>query len=250
MAAKLQTALTLVVLAVISAPTAVRADKCMGAKLKAVGTKEAGLLTCESKVAAKNDTSGLAACRSKVIAKFSAAFTKTGTCAGDQTRCEDLADACDSAMAAFLTDTVPSKCEAVKRKAAGRLASAELGCYAKAAKKNVPLDAACISTAEAKFGAALAAAGTCPDGGFPQNEVEHNCVLTTVRTMDRVVTDVCPTLGQCVCGWVPLSPNTSCPSTCGLPCTGPNDETCFDPCGTRPPDCGPEYGFCTDACAP
>ena len=39
-----------------------RADKCMGVKLKAVGKKEAGLLGCQARVAAKNDSSNLSAC--------------------------------------------------------------------------------------------------------------------------------------------------------------------------------------------
>src|SRR5262245_45644047 len=153
-----------IVIALATSGTA-RADKCTGAKLKAVGKKEAGLLACESKVAAKNDTSGLAACRSKVIAKFSTAFAKAGSCPGDQTRCEDIADGCDSAIAAFLTDTFPSKCEASKRKAAGKLAARELGCYAKAAAKAIALDGACIAKAQGKFGAVVGKAGACPDGG-------------------------------------------------------------------------------------
>jgi hypothetical protein len=52
-----------------------RADKCAGAKLKAIDKKEAGLLACQAKVAAKNDSSGLAACEGKASAKFVKAVT-------------------------------------------------------------------------------------------------------------------------------------------------------------------------------
>src|SRR5262249_16182258 len=143
----------LILLAVVAPPA--HADKCTGAKLKAVGKKEAGLLACQAKVAAKNDTSGLSTCETKVIGKFSAPFGKAATCAGDQTHCEDIADSCDSAVASFLTDTFPSKCEAAKRKAAGKLSSGELGCYSKAATKGLPLDTSCITKAQSKFGAAF-----------------------------------------------------------------------------------------------
>jgi hypothetical protein len=182
----------MVVLAVGALPA--RGDKCTGVKLKAVGNKEASLLTCRAKVAAKNDTSGLMACESKVKGKFSNAFGKAGSCVGDETTCEDIADACDSAMAAFLTDTFPSKCEAAKRKTAGKLASAELRCYATAASKGAALDTGCITKAQSKFGTALSRAGTCPDGGSPQAVIERDCVQPAFTTNGAgMVTAVCPT---------------------------------------------------------
>jgi DNA-binding beta-propeller fold protein YncE len=184
------------------ATTSASADKCAGGKVKAVGTKEAGLLTCQAKVAAKNDTSRLAACKSKAMAKFATTFVKAGTCVGDQTRCENVADGCDSAMAAFLTDTFPSKCESSKRKAAGKLASRELRCYSKATKKGLALDTSCITKAQGKFATALIKAGACPDGGSPQNEVENNCVQPAVTTNSGgMVTDVCPTCGMFLTAW-------------------------------------------------
>ena len=190
----------LVLFAIAAVPA--RADKCTGAKLKAVGKKEAGLLKCQAKVAATNDPSGLVACESKVMGKFAAAFAKAGVCAGDQTRCEDIADGCDSAMGAFLTDTFPSKCESSKRKAAGKLAGRELGCYSKAAAKGLALDTTCITKAQGKFGAAMTKAGGCPDGGSPQNEVENNCVQRGVTTNGGgMVTDVCPACGTFVTKW-------------------------------------------------
>ncbi len=72
----------LVLLAVGAAPA--HADKCTGAKLKAVGKKDSGLLGCQAKVAATGDSSGLAARETKAMGKFAAAFAKAGTCAGNQ----------------------------------------------------------------------------------------------------------------------------------------------------------------------
>jgi hypothetical protein len=182
----------LILLAVVAPPA--HADKCTGKKLKAIGKKEYGLLACQAKVAKTGDSSGLSACEMKVMDKFAAAFTKAGACAGDQTTCENMADGCESTVSSAMTDTFPSLCEAAKRKAAGKFAKGELGCYAKAAAKGLPLDTSCITKAQSKFGAALTKAGTCPDGGSPQSEVENNCVKPTVATDGGgVVTDVCPT---------------------------------------------------------
>ena len=171
-----------------------RADKCTGAKLKAVAKKESGLLGCQSKVAKKGDPSGLTACGQKVSGKFSLAFAKAGTCGGDQMRCEDIADACESSVGGAFIDTLPSKCEASKRKAAGKLASKELGCYAKAAAKALPVDSTCLAKATGKFSTAITKAGTCPDGGSPQALVEEDCVTAAVTTDGNgTVTAICPT---------------------------------------------------------
>jgi len=156
-------------------------EKCMGAKLKALAKKEAGLLTCRAKVAATGDSAGLGACQQKVMLKFTTAFGKAGSCAGDQTQCESYAESCDTAMAALLTDTFPSKCEAAKRKAAGKLAGQELVCWAKAAATGQSVQTgACITTAEGKFGTGVMKAGGCPDGGSPQAAIENECVYPVV----------------------------------------------------------------------
>jgi hypothetical protein len=171
------------------------ADQCTRAKLKAIGKKESGLLACQAKVAARGDSSGLSACESKVMAQFSHAFGNAGTCMGDQTVCESVADGCVSSVAGAFIDTFPSDCEARKRKAAGNLAKRELGCYAKAATKGLPVDSVvCISKSTMMFSVALTKAGTCPDGGSPQGFLESHCVTPAVTTDGGgVVTDVCPT---------------------------------------------------------
>ncbi len=171
------------------------ADQCTHAKLKAIGKKESGLLACQAKVAASGDSSGLSACESKVMAKFSHAFGNAGTCMSDQTACESIADGCESSVAGAFIDTFPSDCEVRKRKAAGQLAKGELGCYAKAATKGLPVDSVvCIPKSTMRFSVALTKAGTCPDGGSPQSFVESHCVTSAVTTDGGgVVTDVCPT---------------------------------------------------------
>jgi hypothetical protein len=169
------------------------ADKCTGTKLTAIGKQAAGLLGCEADLAKKNDPSALAACVSKVQGKFSTAFDKAGACAGDATMCEGIAETCENTIAAALTETFPSKCEAAKRKAAGELASAELGCYATAAMKLAAVDPGCLTKAQEKLAKALTKAGTCADGGSLQSLVEAICVQPAV-TVDggAMVTDVCP----------------------------------------------------------
>lgn len=62
-----------------------------------------------------------------------------------------------------------SKCAAAKVKAAGKKASAKANCHAKALQKDLPVDAGCLSKAEAKFEASFAKADekndNCPNTG-------------------------------------------------------------------------------------
>ena len=233
------------------------ADQCTRAKLKAIGKKESGLLACQAKVAASGDSSGLSACESKVMAKFSHAFGNAGTCMGDQTACESIADGCESSVAGAFIDTFPSDCEVRKRKAAGKLAKGELGCYAKAATKGLPVDSVvCIPKSTMKFSVALTKAGTCPDGGSPQGFVESHCVTPAVTTDGGgVVTDVCATTPtttttlpfQC------SNPGTSCGTNCI--CLGfANPGFCGDVGGygnscSNDGDCNPDARcLCLRAC--
>ncbi len=218
---------TAVALALLATAAPARADKCTGAKLKAVGKKEAGLLGCQAAMAKTNDASGLAACETKVKGKFFTVFGKAGSCIGDEMTCEDEADACETNLASAMTETFPSRCEATKRKAAGKLASSELGCYSKAAAKGAALDGGCISKATGKFSTALGKAGTCPDGGSPQMLVENDCVQPAVTTDGGgVVTNVCPCPGSSVgCDGVCFSGKVN--DSCGV-CGGNNSEVGCD----------------------
>jgi hypothetical protein len=170
------------------------ADQCTGAKLRAVGKKESGLLRCQATVAVTNSTLGLTACEGTVKGKFSTAFGKAGTCVGDEMTCESIADNCESAVSGAMTETFPSKCETAKRHAAAKLVLGELRCYEKAAAKGITLEVGCIPIAQGKFATAITKAGTCPDSGSPLSLVENNCVQPAVTTDGGgMVTNVCPT---------------------------------------------------------
>jgi len=172
------------------------ADTCIGAKLRAIARKEFRLLYCQARAAATGDFGiFLAACEARAVGKFNVAFGKAGSCAGDQTRCEDIADFCGSTMGGFITATTfPNKCDAAKLHAAGKFARGELACYTRAATTGLALDTSCITKAQGEFGMALTKAGTCPDGGSPQSEVEGYCVRATMTTDGGgMVTNMCPT---------------------------------------------------------
>jgi hypothetical protein len=224
----------------VMAASPANADKCTGAKLKAISKKEAGLLGCQAKVAAKNDSSGLFACETKVMEKFGAAFAKAGVCAGDQMTCENIADGCESIVASAMTDTFPSPCEAAKRKAAGKLAKGELGCYSKAAAKSAPVDTiACIPKAQKKFSGALTKAGACPDGGSPQSLVEDNCVTPAVTTDGGgMVTDVCPTTSTTTTTSSTTTSSTSSTTTTSTSTTTTTTLSCYPPAPYVPLDAG------------
>ena len=193
------TNLVAVALAVLFTAGTARADRCASVVLKLVAKKEASLLTCQSKVAATNDPSRLETCRAKADEKFSASWARAG-CITHAAPCGDAAADCESSIAVLLADTLPSACEARKRRAAGKLAKAELYCYAKAAAKAVAVDAGCIARARDKFDKALAAAGPCPDGGAPRDAVEQSCVQSVTATdCQGAATEACLV-------WLPLPP--------------------------------------------
>ena len=173
--------------------TVARANKCASVKLRAVGAREAGALRCLAKVAASGDSSRLAACEAAVVTEFAEAFAGAGSCGGTQSRCEEIADGCAVAVGAMLTDTFPSKCESLKRKAAGTLVRKLLGCHTKAARTGRAPKSACIEKGRKKFAAAVRKAGGCPDGGEPRTVVESVCVGPAVTVgAGGVVTGACP----------------------------------------------------------
>jgi len=174
------------------------ADPCTGAKLKAIGKAANSIAGCHAKVAATNDLTTLEDCKIKAIGKLADAFTKAGSCAGVLGECQAITDRCEAEIDETFTDAFPSKCESVKRKAAGKLVKAELGCYAKAASKNVAVDNACILKATDKFASALAKAGACAQASTPLTRVENACVAPAVVTDGgNMVTDVCPATVCC-----------------------------------------------------
>ncbi len=248
---------TVIAAAALAAGSPAHADKCTGAKLKAVGKKEAGLLDCQAKAAATGAPPGpgLAVCEAIVKSKFSTAFGKAGTCAvGDEMTCEDIADNCESTVSTAMTDILLPGCEAAKRKAAGKLAKGELGCYSKAATKSLPVDTVvCIPKAQGKFSAALTKAGACPDGGSPQNLVEDNCVQPAVATGGGgMVTDVCPTTTTTTT--ITTTSTTTTTTTTSTTTTSTSSSTTttsstFPPCTVDGAPCGScGNGICAPLC--
>jgi len=178
-----------VVLVLAASPA--RADKCTGAKLKAIGKNESGLLICHSKVAAKGGPSPLAACIQKVEGKYATAFSKAETCSGDQTVRECLAENCATAIRGDLPDPGPSRCEAARLKAASKTAGDKLTCNAKAAAKGAMVDPACIQKAEAKYQAAFAKATGC-GGRSDQRNYLRPCQWGSIgQQVAHWATEVC-----------------------------------------------------------
>src|SRR5262249_45355696 len=140
-----------------------RADKCTRAKLTDLARKEARLLACHEKAAAKGDATLLGPCLAKIETRYVAAFANAGTCDGEQTTCACLADKCATAVRVALPERGPSTCEAARLKAAARRASAKLLCNARAVRAGIPVSAACLRKAEARYQASFKATGCSGD---------------------------------------------------------------------------------------
>ena len=235
----------------LTVPTAGSAagDKCVGLKLKALGKKESGLVGCQAKVATKGDPTLAAACESKVIAKFQASFAKAGTCSGVEADCEDIADACRDSVRGALpdgTDTASaSKCEGKRLKAAGKKASAKLGCYAKAALKGLPVDTSCLDKATAKFATAFDKVSGCTgDEASVEGLVDNGCVAAAVEVDGgNNVTAICQTTTTTTTTTTPLCTTTS----TTLPTCGNNVVDIGEDCDPPGSSCG-TAGTCSASC--
>jgi hypothetical protein len=194
----LRGALAVLAVLVLSAGPA-SADKCIGAKVKAIGKKEKGLLACQAKLAL--GASVEPACDSKYMTKFDSAYNKSTCTSPPAAVCEAIADDCRDKVRLALPDgntATPSRCEAARLKAAGKKAGAKLGCYAKAAAKDAAVDPACLTKAEGKFSTAYNKVTGCATDG-PSGEmstettIDNECVdqVVTVDGMGKV-TAICP----------------------------------------------------------
>jgi len=186
---------TIAVLATLATITAApaHADKCLSARLKAIAKKERVLLACRARVAAKGEPALYALCRQKAVDKFNAAFGKTTGCAGTLSSCEANADDCNTKVTAQLPDAGPSQCEFARLMAAGKKASAKLGCYARAALRSVPVDGVCLARATSRFNVAWAKTSGCSGvQEIVEDTVDAECVGDLVTTDGSGnVTDIC-----------------------------------------------------------
>ena len=193
-----------VLASVLLAYGSARADKCVGLKVKAIGKKEASLLTCQSKVATKGTMDVQPVCDAAAVMKFNSNFERAGACGTPSANmCEDLADACRDQVRAALPDgdgTNPSKCEAKRLKAAGKKASSKLNCYAKASTKATGVDSACLAKADIKFSKDFSKVSGCSgDGQFASVEsvIDTYCVDALVTADGQgMVTGICPPSGS------------------------------------------------------
>ena len=168
---------------------------CLAKKLAGIGKLEAKLLLCHAKVASTNDSSRLAACQAAASSQFATSFAQAGVCGGDPLVGQALADECASTIADAMTDTFPSRCEAAKRKAAGKSANKQLRCHGKAWRNCADVESACLAGARAAFSAGLTRAGSCPQGTSPESDVESRCVQPALDALgsDIAVACVLPT---------------------------------------------------------
>ena len=117
-------------------------DKCVAAKLKAIGKKESSKLACLARVAQTGDSSGLSDCNARAESKYDLAFAKAGECGSSEAACESSVDSCVSQVAANLPD-VSSRCEAAKLKAAAKAVTGLFNCSARSASRGKPADPDC-----------------------------------------------------------------------------------------------------------
>ncbi len=242
-------------LAIAAAPA--RADRCTAAKLKAIGRKEAGLLGCYSTATAKGDASGVATCVAKVEGRYGSVFARAGSCSGDATVCESIAEACADVIRGDLPDPGPSRCEATRLRAAGKKAAGKLVCNAKAAARGLAVDAACIQKVAGKFQAAFARTSGCTgDQTTVEDAVDRDCVGAvradasgggTVGVLcDRVC---CQLQNFCMGG----GGATECTGANGTPVTGglvcDDSHQCVAPETATPAGCC-EEGTGTGHCVP
>jgi len=216
-------AVALVAVVVIGAGTA-RAASCVVGKLKAVGKKEAGLLKCQAKNAARPDPTRLSTCESRCMVKFGRACSKAGACAGDCSTCESNADSCETNVRAALGPN------ATLLKSASRVVKAEMRCYMKAAARSVAVDTGvCIPKAQAKFAGSVTLRTTveqdCVDGQVvtdgggtpPAGAVTDLCASTT--TTSTTTTSTTTTTLVC-CNVLVVGNQAGCFESTDVSCTG------------------------------
>jgi polyhydroxybutyrate depolymerase len=158
-----------VLVATLTAPASAGtpSQSCAAAKLKAAGKKASGMLNCERK-AAKAGLSSDPACTAATDDKLQGGFAKAelgGSCAvmNDESSVEARIDQWSASVAALLRPSAAAnQCAALKLRAAGKKILAKLRCHSAALKKGQPVDAACLSKAEAKFQDKFAAAEGSP----------------------------------------------------------------------------------------
>jgi len=169
-------------------------SECLSAKLEAIGQREARLLFCLAKVAARGRATTFGACNRRAGIRYAAAFGRAGSCDGDRTECECLAENCAVDLRVLLSDRGPSRCEAARLKAAGKEAIGKVRCNVKALREGLIVDQTCIQRAEETFRSAFARTRRCAgDQAATEAIVNAECVaaLGGDATGGGMITDIC-----------------------------------------------------------
>jgi hypothetical protein len=177
---------TTTVLSTSTTTTTLPKSKCSSKEIAAAGKKAGGKAKCHAKAAGK----GIAVddgCLTKEEGKFAKAFAKAQQ--HDDCVAAVSAPAVESQVDAFITELVgqttagssaESKCAAKQIAAGGKKASDKTKCHAKAVKKGLPVDPACLGKAETKF-----------TGAFAKAERKADCLVgdTTAGDVEATVDD-------------------------------------------------------------
>lgn len=154
----------------VSNGTASAASKCTAGRIAAAGKKASGILKCHAKAEAKGAALDLN-CVGKAVAKYNSDMGKAtgkGDCVNaglpnvvDAT-IEAKVDAFVNSVVAEIDPGFPapaqSKCSSGEKKCVGKKAQSKAKCYQKAQLKGLPVDPACLTAAETKYGPCMSKA--------------------------------------------------------------------------------------------
>jgi hypothetical protein len=230
----------------VARASATPAQKCASSKIKEMGKKANGKLTCWSKEVVRPGS--LAACTAAVEGKFADRFARAegkGGCGttGDAGPIEAKVDAFVDDVVTALTGSPPGvilgtddakRCASAKLRAAGRKTASKTECYSEAATTRT-LDPLCLSAAEARFGqkwGATEAKGGCATSG-DQATIEGKVDAFVNVCGDGIIApgETCDPPGQqgsCPTGESCNADCTGCQTVCGDGIIG-SGETCDPP---------------------
>lgn len=156
------------------------AEGCKAAKLKETGKAVVAILKCHAS-ATKTGKPVDPVCVNDAETRFSVAFVRIESKGG----CSPAGDALDyeDAIDAFVADITGQALCATKTTGAANAAKGSLKCHAKATKKSVAVDAACLAAADAGLLKAFDkgdAKGCTPSGGAATAQGAVATLVTTV----------------------------------------------------------------------
>jgi cysteine-rich repeat protein len=219
------------------AAAATPAQTCTAAKLKAAGKTAFSVLKCDFKAVRKDepvDSSCLAKAGERLQRAFGKAEGKGGcTTSGDVGAHQTTVDALESDVLAAITfdpDADSRKCASGKIKEVGKLASKNLACRSKAAKRGEPVDQACLDKASGRLAnkfAKLESKGSCTTNG------DAAAMATRVEDFAQSIVGLLADTCDATCGDGVVGPGEDCDGVDDAACPGDCDLACSCPtnCG-------------------